>query len=138
MSSQSPLFGHPQDEGERSALLNASGSSASAYYTIQDSTEVLLQYEIFIFNTESFADAVLTAFKNAYELADPQAGPIALFSGGLNSAAFCDQGVDDGLIAKGDIWGGLGWIYTAGTYGLSLYLMETDRRGRCANASGDV
>jgi hypothetical protein len=36
--------------------------------------------------------------------------------------AFCDQGVDDGLIAKGDIWGGLGWIYTAGTFGLGRYL----------------
>jgi hypothetical protein len=36
--------------------------------------------------------------------------------------AFCDQGVDDHLIAKGDSWGGLGWIYTAGTYGLSRYL----------------
>ncbi|MFN8563223.1 MAG: hypothetical protein U0703_16785, partial [Anaerolineae bacterium] len=38
--------------------------------------------------------------------------------------AFCSQGVDDGLIAKGDIWGGLGWIYTAGTFGLSCYLTE--------------
>jgi hypothetical protein len=36
--------------------------------------------------------------------------------------AFCDQGVDDHLIAKGDTWGGLGWIYTAGTYGLNRYL----------------
>jgi hypothetical protein len=36
--------------------------------------------------------------------------------------AWCDQGVDDGLIAKGDTWGGLGWIYTAGTCGLSRYL----------------
>ena len=36
--------------------------------------------------------------------------------------AFCDQGVDAGLIAKGDIWGGLGWIYTAGTFGLKRYL----------------
>jgi hypothetical protein len=36
--------------------------------------------------------------------------------------AFSDHGVDDGLIAKGDTWGGLGWIYTAGTYGLTGYL----------------
>jgi len=36
--------------------------------------------------------------------------------------AFCDQGVDDHLIAKGDTWGGLGWIYSAGTYGLNRYL----------------
>lgn len=41
--------------------------------------------------------------------------------------AFCNQGVDDGLIAKGDIWGGLGWIYTAGTLGLSRYLLEKER-----------
>jgi hypothetical protein len=36
--------------------------------------------------------------------------------------AFCDQGFDDHLIAKGDTWGGLGWIYSAGTHGLSRYL----------------
>jgi hypothetical protein len=36
--------------------------------------------------------------------------------------AFCDQGADDGLITKGSTWGGLGWIYTAGTYGLGRYL----------------
>jgi hypothetical protein len=43
--------------------------------------------------------------------------------------AFCDQGVDDGLIAKGDIWGGLGWIYTAGTYSLSRYLLARGPEG---------
>jgi hypothetical protein len=36
--------------------------------------------------------------------------------------SFCPQGVDEGLIAKGDTWGGLGWPYTAGTYGLGQYL----------------
>ncbi|WP_306205242.1 hypothetical protein [Actinoplanes sp. RD1] len=36
--------------------------------------------------------------------------------------SFCDQGVDAGLIAKGDTWGGLGWPYTAGTSGLQRYL----------------
>ncbi|WP_305788335.1 AGE family epimerase/isomerase [Symbioplanes lichenis] len=36
--------------------------------------------------------------------------------------SFCDQGADAGLIAKGDTWGGLGWPYTAGTYGLHRYL----------------
>jgi len=36
--------------------------------------------------------------------------------------SFCDQGVDEGLIAKGETWGGLGWIYTAGTSGLTAYL----------------
>jgi hypothetical protein len=36
--------------------------------------------------------------------------------------AFCDQGADDHLISKGDTWGGLAWIYTAGTYGLRRYV----------------
>ena len=36
--------------------------------------------------------------------------------------SFCSQGVDDGLIAQGDIWGGLAWPYTAGTYGLADFL----------------
>lgn len=36
--------------------------------------------------------------------------------------AFCSQGVDDGLISKGDTWGGLGWPYTAGTFALDRYL----------------
>lgn len=36
--------------------------------------------------------------------------------------SFSSQGVDEGLIAKGDTWGGLGWPYTAGTYGLDEYL----------------
>jgi hypothetical protein len=39
--------------------------------------------------------------------------------------AFCDQGVDDGLIAKGDTWGGLGWPYSAGTTGVLQYLQLT-------------
>ncbi|KGM17700.1 hypothetical protein [Actinotalea fermentans] len=36
--------------------------------------------------------------------------------------SFCPQGVDDGLIAKGDTWGGLAWPYTAGTFALERYL----------------
>jgi hypothetical protein len=36
--------------------------------------------------------------------------------------AFCDEGVDEDLIGKGDVWGSPGWIYTAGTYGLENYL----------------
>lgn len=36
--------------------------------------------------------------------------------------AFCDQGRDEGLIRKGDSWGGLGWPYTAGTAGLLDFL----------------
>lgn len=34
----------------------------------------------------------------------------------------CNQGIDEGMIAKGDIWGTLGWIYSAGIYGLGKYL----------------
>ena len=28
------------------------------------------------------------------------------------------QGIDDGLISKGDTWGSLGWVFAAGTYGV--------------------
>ncbi|MGG6312113.1 hypothetical protein [Paenibacillus macerans] len=34
----------------------------------------------------------------------------------------CNQGADEGMIAKGDIWGTLGWIYSAGIHGLGAYL----------------
>lgn len=34
----------------------------------------------------------------------------------------CSQGKDEGMIAKGDIWGTLGWIYSAGIFGLGKYL----------------
>jgi hypothetical protein len=34
------------------------------------------------------------------------------------------QGMDEELIRKGDTWGSLGWIYSAGTYGLDAYLQE--------------
>ncbi|HZQ10604.1 MAG TPA: hypothetical protein VFD70_28755, partial [Anaerolineae bacterium] len=36
----------------------------------------------------------------------------------------CNQGVDEGLIAKGGIWGSLGWIYSAGIFGLGEFLKE--------------
>ncbi|TDE07918.1 hypothetical protein [Jiangella asiatica] len=36
--------------------------------------------------------------------------------------SFCDQGADDGLIRKGDTWGGLAWPYSAGTFGMAKYL----------------
>ena len=49
-----------------------------------------------------------------YGFADPGMQPEGI--------SFCSQGVDDGLIVKGDTWGGLGWPYTAGTYGLATYL----------------
>lgn len=31
--------------------------------------------------------------------------------------ACSDQGVDEGMIRKGDTWGALGWVFAAGTYG---------------------
>ena len=34
----------------------------------------------------------------------------------------CCQGSDEGMINKGDIWGTLGWIYSAGIYGLGRYI----------------
>lgn len=34
----------------------------------------------------------------------------------------CAQGMDDGMIQKGDIWGSLGWIYSAGIFGVKRYL----------------
>ncbi len=34
----------------------------------------------------------------------------------------CNQGIDEGMISKGDIWGTLGWIYSAGIYGIKKYL----------------
>ncbi|WP_123041482.1 hypothetical protein [Cohnella candidum] len=39
----------------------------------------------------------------------------------------CNQGIDEGMIAKGDIWGTLGWIYSAGIYGLGKYLAARGR-----------
>lgn len=36
----------------------------------------------------------------------------------------CAQGMDDGMIEKGDIWGTLGWIYSAGIGGMERYLQE--------------
>ena len=34
----------------------------------------------------------------------------------------CAQGMDDGMIEKGDIWGTLGWIYSAGIGGMERYM----------------
>lgn len=38
----------------------------------------------------------------------------------------CPQGADEGMIQKGGIWGTLGWIYSAGIYGLGNYLHEKE------------
>ena len=38
----------------------------------------------------------------------------------------CPQGLDDGMIQKGGIWGTLGWIYSAGIYGLGNYLFKKE------------
>ncbi|OZM75410.1 hypothetical protein [Pseudonocardia sp. MH-G8] len=51
--------------------------------------------------------------------------------------AFADQGVDDSLIRKGDTWGGLGWIYAAGTSGLSSWCRAAEATGR-ARISGPL
>lgn len=42
----------------------------------------------------------------------------------------CPQGLDEDMIKKGDIWGTLGWIYSAGIGGMERYLecMETNSR----------
>ena len=40
----------------------------------------------------------------------------------------CPQGIDEGMIHKGDIWGTLGWIYSAGIYGLKNYLMTREEK----------
>ncbi len=34
------------------------------------------------------------------------------------------QGMDEGMIQKGDIWGTLGWIYSAGIDGVDRYIRE--------------
>lgn len=34
----------------------------------------------------------------------------------------CPRGMDEGMIEKGDIWGTLGWIYSAGISGMERYL----------------
>ncbi|MCL6442590.1 MAG: AGE family epimerase/isomerase [Alicyclobacillus sp.] len=36
-----------------------------------------------------------------------------------------NQGIDEGQIAKGDIWGTLGWIYSAGSYGILRYFDDS-------------
>lgn len=36
----------------------------------------------------------------------------------------CPQGMDEGMIQKGDIWGTLGWIYSAGIDGVDRYVKE--------------
>ncbi len=39
----------------------------------------------------------------------------------------CPQGMDEGMIHKGDIWGTLGWIYSAGIDGVDRYLKELEK-----------
>lgn len=38
----------------------------------------------------------------------------------------CPQGADEGMIQKGGIWGTLGWIYSAGIYGLGNYMYKKE------------
>lgn len=42
--------------------------------------------------------------------------------------ACSNQGVDEGMIKKGDTWGSLGWIYSAGVFGLTKYLEYTQKQ----------
>ena len=42
----------------------------------------------------------------------------------------CPQGLDEGMIKKGDIWGTLGWIYSAGIGGVERYLTCRSTGGR--------
>jgi hypothetical protein len=67
--------------------------------------------------------AELVAHGTAQMLSHPD-DTFGFFQSGLQpeGIAFLDQGVDEGLIVKGDVWGSLGWIYTAGTFGLDRYL----------------
>lgn len=67
--------------------------------------------------------AELIAHSSIEMLATP-ARPLGFSDSGMQpeGISFCDQGRDDGLIRKGDMWGGLGWPYTAGTTGLGDYL----------------
>jgi hypothetical protein len=72
--------------------------------------------------------AELAAWSSVQLLSTEQAGHGFVDSGMQpEGISFCSQGEDDGLIRKGDIWGGLGWPYTAGTHGLETYLRERDR-----------
>ena len=43
----------------------------------------------------------------------------------------CPQGEDEGMIRKGDIWGTLGWIYSAGIYGLGRFLSVQAQEEHC-------
>lgn len=42
----------------------------------------------------------------------------------------CPQGLDEGMIEKGDIWGTLGWIYSAGIGGVERYLEAREENAR--------
>jgi hypothetical protein len=43
--------------------------------------------------------------------------------------ACSDQGVDGGMIHKGDTWGALGWVFAAGTYPVWRMLNEPGQAG---------
>ncbi|MBV9392623.1 MAG: hypothetical protein JOY96_12105, partial [Verrucomicrobia bacterium] len=62
----------PYFEGEKSALLNSQGSSASAFYPVREGADVSVKYQILIIKVDNFADAVFKAFNNALVLAEPR------------------------------------------------------------------
>ena len=47
--------------------------------------------------------------------------PISTMTSSASSIPLATQRSDDGLIRKGHTWGGLGWIYSAGTSGLAAW-----------------
>ena len=56
--------------------------------------------------------------------------PLGLAAFGMQEEGFAcsNQGVDEGMIAKGSTWGALGWVFGAGTYGVWQALSEEERR----------
>ena len=73
-----------------------------------------------------FADAsrlILSGTQQLLALPDRMHG---LVGAGMQEEGFAcsDQGVDDGMIRKGDTWGALGWVFAAGTYPVWRMLNE--------------
>jgi hypothetical protein len=82
--------------------------------------------------TELYADVAALAAHGCQQLLSHPGEDFGFADSGMQpeGISFCDQGVDAGLIAKGDTWGGLGWPYTAGTDGIGRYLRCLQRRDR--------
>lgn len=72
---------------------------------------------------ERMADWISTA---AHQILSWPGDSMGFADSGMQPEGFgiCAQGMDDGMIEKGDIWGTLGWIYSAGIGGVKRYLQE--------------